>query len=114
MADEIQKLQNKILNFRNERDWEKFHKIKDLVLGLTIESSELAELFLWKTDEELDQIDLKKIRHEIADIYIFLNYIAKYYEINLEQAVLEKIELNNQKYPISKFKGSNRKYNDFD
>jgi len=52
MANEIQELQYKILNFRNDRDWEKFHKIKDLVLGLTIESSELAELFLWKTDEE--------------------------------------------------------------
>lgn len=114
MANEIQELQHKILNFRNDRDWEKFHKIKDLILGLTIESSELAELFLWKTDEELEQVDVQKVRNELADVYIFLNYIAKYYEIDIQQAVLEKIELNNQKYPISKFKGSNKKYNELD
>ena len=59
---------DKIIKFRNDRDWGQFHTIKDLCLGLNIEVSELQELFLWKDDEEL----IKTIRSKKD---LFLNFM---------------------------------------
>ena len=61
----LENLQNEIIKFRNERNWKQFHKIKDLILGLNIEASELAELFLWKNDEEINAIEQGKIEEAI-------------------------------------------------
>ena len=109
---EIKDLSKQIIAFREKRDWEQFHKIKDLLLGLDIEVSELMELFLWKSEDEIGEIPKEKIKHELADIFIYLTYIAEKFEINLEEAVLEKIVLNGQKYPVSKSFGSHKKYNE--
>jgi len=109
---EIKDLSNQIIEFREQRNWEQFHKIKDLVLGLDIEVSELMELFLWKSDDEIGEIPKEPIKHELADIFIYLTYIAEKFEINLEEAVLEKIVLNGKKYPVSKSFGSHKKYNE--
>lgn len=109
---DITEISKQIIEFREQRNWEQFHKIKDLLLGLDIEVSELMELFLWKSEDEIDRISKEQIKHEIADIFIYLTYIAEKFEINLEEAVLEKILLNGQKYPVSKSFGSHKKYNE--
>ena len=68
------KILEKLKKFRDERDWKQFHDCKNLSLALSIEASELNELFLWKENEELEQIDKDKIAEELADIlsYAFL------------------------------------------
>ncbi len=105
-------LKDLILKFREDRDWKKFHKIKDLLIGLNIEVAELQELFLWKSEEQIKEVDKSKIRNEIADIYIFLTYLCDEFEIDLKEAVDAKLKMNNEKYPIEKSKGSNKKYNE--
>lgn len=110
MKNNISELQDLIIKFREDRDWKQFHNLKDLLIGLNIEVSELQELFLWKSDLEISNIEKEKIENEIADIFIFLTYIIKEFDIDLVNAVKRKIDLNNQKYPIEKSKGSNKKY----
>jgi len=112
MNSEIRDLQKKITQFRDERNWKQFHKIKDLMLALNIEVSELQELFLWKSEEEISNIPKEKIEEEIADIYIYLAYICVEYGIDLEDAVSKKIQLNGQKYPVEQSRGSIKKYNE--
>lgn len=109
---EIKELEEVIINFRDERDWKQFHSLKDLLIGMNIEVSELSELFLWKTQNQISDVPKGKIENELADIYIFLNYLAKHFCIDLEKAVLDKIEINGKKYPVSKSYGSNKKYNE--
>ena len=110
MGKEIDDLQKAVIQFREKRDWKQFHKIKDLLLGLNIEVSELQELFLWKKEAEIKEIKKERIEDEIADIFIFLSYICDEYEIDLEKVVREKIQKNELKYPVEKSKGSNKKY----
>ncbi len=112
MSKEINELQKLIIQFRDNRDWKQFHKIKDLLIALNIEVSELQELFLWKSDPEIEAVNREKIEEEIADIFIYLTYICNEYDVDLEEIVKRKIIKNNQKYPIEKSKGSNKKYNE--
>lgn len=111
MSKELKELTNLILEFREQRDWKQFHKIKDLLLGLGIEVSELNELFLWKSEVQIKEIQKEEIEDEIADIFIFLTYICDEFDIDLVNAVKSKVIKNDQKYPVEKSKGSNKKYN---
>ena len=106
---------DKIIKFRNDRDWSQFHTIKDLCLGLGIEVAELQEIFLWKNDQDLSKTitnQKEKIADEIADIFIFIAYISNDLDINLNNAINKKIEKNNIKYPVKLAKGSSKKYNE--
>ena len=88
---------DRIIKFRNDRDWGQFHTIKDLCLGLNIEVSELQELFLWKDDKELKEtINNKKesIGDELADIFIFLAYLSNDLNIDLNEVINRKIDEN--------------------
>jgi NTP pyrophosphatase (non-canonical NTP hydrolase) len=103
----------KLLEFRNERDWEQFHRPKEVVTALSIEISELQNIFLWKNEEEVKKVlDQTKTRsqiiEEVADIAIYLSYFAYDNKINLHQAILRKIEKNKEKYPPEKFRGKAR------
>jgi len=102
----------RIIDFREKRNWKQFHSIKDLLLGLNIELSELQELVLWKSESEIKSIEKEKIQDELADIFIFLTYISEHFDVDLLSAVDRKIEKNGQKYPIDKSFGSNKKYNE--
>lgn len=109
---EIKELQTQIIKFRDERNWQQFHSLKDLLIGLNIECAELSELFLWKSETEIKEIEKSKIENEIADIYIFLNYLSQYFNIDIEKAVVDKMKINGNKYPIDKSFGSNKKYDE--
>ena len=110
---DFKEIEQKVLAFRNERNWELFHQIKDLLIGLNIEVAELQELFLWKSTEHQTEIDNQKIKDEVADIAIFLIYICKHYNIDLMKAILEKLDKNETKYPLNLSKNSNKKYTEF-
>ena len=113
----IHELKELIKKFCEERDWDQFHNAKDLAIALSIEASELLEIFRWKNKEEAEQLlkDEKKreeIGEEMADVLYFLIRMAQRYDIDLSEALERKMEKNNKKYPVNKFKGSNKKYNE--
>lgn len=110
-------LEKEIFKFSDERDWDQFHSIKNLSMALSVESSELVEIFQWMTDFESnsiagDEMKFPKVKDEIADIFIYLIRISSKLNINLEEAVLSKMEKNIAKYPVEQFIGSSRKYNE--
>lgn len=98
-----------LLRFRDERDWQQFHNSKDLAVAISIEASELLELFLWKGNEEVDR---DKLKAELADVLSFCLLLAEKHGLNVAEIIQEKIEQNNNKYPVSKAKGSAKKYNE--
>jgi NTP pyrophosphatase (non-canonical NTP hydrolase) len=106
-----------IRTFCEERDWDQFHRLKDLSIGLSTESNELLQLFRFKDEAQCVEI-LKsqpdKITHELADVYYYLLRIADLYDIDLNQALEDKMKLNEQKYPTSKVKGLNLKYDEYE
>jgi len=84
-------------------------------MALVKEAAELLEHFQWLTEEgshSLEPAELTKIRHEIADVQIYLIRIADKLDINIPRAVDEKIKLNEERYPIEKAKGNAKKYTD--
>jgi NTP pyrophosphatase (non-canonical NTP hydrolase) len=106
-----------ILNFRNARDWKQFHNARTLAASLTIESSELLEIFQWTKDEDLETTvknNLEKIKEELADVYIYLAIMVHDLDIDLGEAVIEKLKKNTEKYPLAKAKGSSKKYTEFE
>jgi NTP pyrophosphatase (non-canonical NTP hydrolase) len=112
---DLTSIQEKIIAFRNERDWAQFHDPKNLAEALSIEAGELLENFLWKTTEQsrkLTSEELKNVKEELADIFIFLTYLSEEYKIDLLQEVENKIAHNEAKYPVDKARGSSRKYTD--
>lgn len=107
--NQIKALQQQLVTFRDERDWAQFHNAKDLALGLSIEASELLELYLWKNSEEAD---VSKVREELADVFAYALLIAEKYDLDVEEIVSEKIAKNSKKYPVDKARGNAKKYTD--
>lgn len=106
---ELSGVLRKLQDFRDERDWEQFHNSKDLALAISIEASELLELFLWKN---ADDVDMNKMEDELADVLSFCFLLAEKNGINIPEIVANKIAKNALKYPVSKAKGTAKKYNE--
>lgn len=108
----MKQLMDQIIQFRKERDWEKFHNPKDLAISISLEASELLENFQWKNSEESIQKNFLNIKEELADILIYTLYLSHDLKIDVNEAILEKLEKNKQKYPVEKAYGLNKKYNE--
>lgn len=106
---EIAELTQKLIAFRDVRDWKQFHNPKDLAIALSIESAELLEAFLWKSSEEAST---DKIKEELADVLAYAFLLANECGLDVSKIVSAKIEANSLKYPIDKAKGSAKKYNE--
>lgn len=116
-SGEIQELTRKLIEFRDKRDWAQFHNPKDLAIALSIEAAELQELFLWKPATRIDRDDPKlKLRagEEAADIAAYLFTFCDEMGIDLHAALIRKMELNAQKYPVDKARGRLTKYDALD
>lgn len=111
--NDLKQLTEKILQFRNERDWQKFHNPKDLALSLSLEASELLETFQWKTSDEAVEKNFDNMKDELADILTYTLLFAHETGIDLEKAVEQKLQKNIEKYPVDKAYGSNAKYTEF-
>lgn len=109
MKGECDNIISELTKFRDERDWEQFHNPKDLAVALSVEASELLELFLWKSHEE---VDVPRLKEELADVFAFAFLLAGKMEFDVKQIVLDKIEANRRKYPVSLAKGNAKKYTD--
>lgn len=104
---------DRLLKFRKERDWEKFHNPKDLALSLSLEASELLENFQWKDSKEAIDKNLENIKDELADVLIYSLFFAHDLNLDISEIIFRKIEKNEKKYPIEKAFGSNKKYSEF-
>lgn len=115
MNDRLQTVIEKIIKFRDDRDWAQYHDPKNLSQALGIEAAELQEILLWKTTEEsreLSSDEIKNVKQELADVFIYLVYLCHEFQIDLLDAVTDKIEINGRKYPVEKSKGFSRKYDE--
>jgi NTP pyrophosphatase (non-canonical NTP hydrolase) len=108
MSD-LEELRKAIVTFTRERDWDQFHNGKDLALALSIEAAELNEAFLWKDAKD---VNVEKVKEELADIFNYAILIADKYSLDVKQIVMEKLAKNAQKYPVDKAYGSAKKYNE--
>lgn len=106
---DIQEIIEKIVRFTEDRDWDQFHNGKDLALALSIEAAELNELYLWKKPEE---VNVGKVKEELADILNYAFLIADKYKLDIKEIILDKLERNALKYPVDKSRGNARKYNE--
>ncbi len=107
---EIKELIRKLEEFRDERDWGQFHDPKNLALALSIEVSELNELFLWKKENDLSSVDRERLQEELADVFAYALMLAGHYGFEVSQIVSRKIEKNARKYPVEISKGCSDKY----
>lgn len=115
---DLEKLNQAIEKIVHDRDWDQFHSVKNLSMALSVESSELLEIFQWQTEEQsnqtkLDPKVLAKVEDEVADIFVYLMRIVSKTDIDLEQVVLNKLKKNESKYPVESAKGNSKKYTEF-
>ena len=108
MSD-LEDLRKAIVQFTTERDWDQFHNGKDLALALSIEAAELNEAFLWK---EAKDVNVEKVKEELADIFNYAILIADKYDLDIKQIIMDKLRRNAEKYPVDKAYGSAKKYNE--
>jgi NTP pyrophosphatase (non-canonical NTP hydrolase) len=109
---EYQEIVKKLIEFRNERDWAQFHDSRNLALALFLEAGELNELFLWKKDSEVEDINQDRLKEEIADILAYAFLLAEKHNLDIFDIVREKIKKNGEKYPAHKARGTAKKYNE--
>lgn len=110
MSTDYQNVIKQLLKFRDERDWKQFHDSKNLALAISIEAAELNELFLWKEKPDSEDVDILKIKEELADILSFAFLLAEKHGLDPFEIVSEKIKKNGEKYPVDKSKGRSDKY----
>lgn len=111
----LKQLADIIIKFRDDRDWNQFHSPIQLALSLSLESSEILELFQWKNDQEIskamkDPIFQQRLKEEMSDVLAYLLLLSQKTGIDLEKSFQEKIRANEVKYPINKAKGKPTKY----
>jgi NTP pyrophosphatase (non-canonical NTP hydrolase) len=111
----MEKLKILVNKFSADRDWDQFHSVKNLSMALSVESSELLEIFQWMTEVESNEIlnmpdQLSKVEDEVADIFLYLLRIVTKTNIDLEKVVLNKLSKNAEKYPVELSRGNAKKY----
>jgi NTP pyrophosphatase (non-canonical NTP hydrolase) len=96
---------DRIIKFRDDRNWKQFHNPENLAKSISIESAELLECFQW--NNEYDKTDVVE---ELADVLIYSISMADILDVDIDDIINEKIKINNKKYPIDKSKGNSKKY----
>lgn len=112
---DLEALLDEVRRFKREREWDRYHNPKDLAISIVLEASELLEIFQWVDPSELPDIVEKKIeriKEEIADVFLYLLSLCDVLGLDIVKIGFEKLKLNEKKYPVEKFRGSYRKYNE--
>lgn len=115
----MKSLIKKIVKFRDQRDWKKFHTPLNIAISLQLEASELLEHFQWKSNDEFVKLyatnskKRKAVQDEVADIFSYLLLFADSLNIDLEKIWKIKMKDNNKKYPVSKSRGNSKKYTEY-
>ena len=115
-SSDLEVLRDLVREFVSERDWDQFHTPKNLATALAVEAAELLEHFQWlKTGamDELPEAKREQVRHELADVLVYLIRLADKMDVNLHDAVIDKMKINREKYPAEKVRGDSRKYSEY-
>ncbi len=112
---DIRELQKEIREFVQERDWEPYHTPKNLAIALSVEVSELLEIFQWMSEAEQAALPdneklMAEIKDEFADSMIYLLRFADVLDLDVDQAIKAKIAKNHAKYPVETARGTFVKY----
>lgn len=100
----------RILKFRDDRDWKQFHNPKDLAISISLEAAELLEVFQWSGADTSNENKQDKIKEELADVVNYCVLMADACGLDLDEIVREKISTNEKKYPVEKARGKSDKY----
>ena len=103
---------NKVLNFRDERNWKQFHNPKDLALSISLEAAELLEIFQWSGSDTECEGKLDKIKEELADVLCYCILMADRCGLDMDEIVQAKMIRNGEKYPVEKARDSAKKYDE--
>lgn len=111
----LESLTKRLTAFRDARDWQQFHSIKNLIISLNLEAAELMELIQWKSEEAVELLSetesgKARIAEEFADVFLYLLLIAERAGLDLAGIALAKIATNDLKYPVEKARGNALKY----
>ncbi len=101
---ELTALQKKVVEFGEKRNWRQFHSPKNIASALSVEAAELLEIFQWMSEQESRQLNKEEKQNaafELADIFMYTLLMSEALEIDLLQSTVEKIELNEQRFPIN-------------
>ena len=101
---------DKVIKFRDDRNWKQFHNPKDLAISISLEAAELLEVFQWSADDVICESKKDKIKEELADVVNYCILMADACNLDLDEIVQAKIKRNNEKYPVEKAYGSKEKY----
>ena len=110
---DLSDLQKRVVVFRDARDWKQFHSPKDLALSLVLEAAELMEHFQWKSPEEIKKHmkeKNKEVSEELMDVLYWVLLFSHDLQIDIQKEFEYKMDQNEKKYPVSKAKGSHKKY----
>ncbi len=110
--DQYDLLKTRIEKFCSDRDWSQFHDPKNLAISLQLETAEVLELFQWTKDNQAKEGKEADMEDELADVLYWLMMLADHYDIDLMKALNQKMDKNEQKYPVEKAKGVATKYNE--
>ena len=113
----VDNLLEELRTFSKERNWDQFHSPKNLSMALTVEASELLEIYQWQNEEQSHLLHhepkkREEISDELADIFIYLLRLADKTQINLLEASFNKMKKNALKYPVRESFGNSKKYNE--
>ena len=109
-------MQQKIIAFVKEREWEQFHNPKDTAISLSLEAAEVLEHFQWKTEAEIKRYiktNKNDIGEELVDVLYWVLLMSHYLKIDMNSAFEQKMQKNKLKYPVNKAKGDKSKYNTY-
>jgi NTP pyrophosphatase (non-canonical NTP hydrolase) len=113
----IKEIAEELRKFADEREWKQFHTPKNVSMALSVEASELLEIFQWLTPDESARLTSKqhaRVAEEIGDVANYLIRLCDLLELDLEECAWKKIEINRSKYPADIVRGSSEKYTDYD
>lgn len=117
MNEELKKVQERLANFAKERDWDQFHSLKNLTMAISVECSELMEIFQWKDTstkrEDFSSEKQESIEDELIDIFIYWLRLTDKFDVDIEKAFERKFGENCKKYPADQVRGSSKKYTEY-
>ncbi len=100
---------DRLIKFRDDRDWSQFHTGENLAKSLVIEAGELLEVFQYGNKEK----SVDKVKEELADVFMYAMLLADRYHLDIDEIINEKMDANERKYPKDMVKGSSKKYNEY-
>lgn len=104
-----QETYDRLMKFRDDRDWSQFHTGENLAKSLVIEAGELLEVFQYSNKEK----SVDKVKEELADVFMYAMLMADRYHLDIDQIINEKMDSNEKKYPADKVRGSSKKYDEY-